>query len=74
MGGNNSKSPDSKSVDLRGVANNMTVTKEKGNNLDVEIVILLSIIAFVQLIQLGIYCYTQHIKKIKKTVRNESRC
>lgn len=72
MGSEPSKE-ENKTVDASGVINNTFVTNDKIQIHNQEIVLLLAIIATVQLIQLGIYCYTQHVKKIKKNVkRNDS--
>lgn len=69
MGASRSKDEPPKPVDIKGLVNNTFVTNERLYTFTPEIIILLSIIAAVQLIQLGIYCYTQHIKKVKKSVR-----
>lgn len=74
MGGwfsSDSKAEETKTVDSNGVINNTFVTNERLQIHNPEIILLLGIIAAVQLIQLGIYCYAQHIKSVKKKARGQ---
>lgn len=77
MGGKHSrdiKAEGAKTVGSTGIINNTFVTNDRLTTHNPEIIILLSIIAAVLVIQLIIYCYTQHMKKVRKSIRNESKC
>lgn len=75
MGGwfsSDAKTEEQKLVDANGVINYTFVTNDSLQTHNPEIIILLAIIAGVQVIQLLIYAYNNHTKKLKKNYKNRT--
>lgn len=66
-----SETTENKTVDSNGVVTNTIVMNDMLHIRNDGMLILLGVIAFCQITQLGIYVYSQHMKSIKKKERTK---